>query len=149
MNVEQFRERIRFTSKIIVEGQEFKIQQLIKFRLDDGNHYMKLFFTNGYVLADDLEENMFILVKRIDTDFQQPFPKQVEYNNKKFKFTYQARAVAEEVTGEGEFKVGDAERFWDYETSTGDYLSLGLDEKTKERMDLTGKIVDNEDVSIV
>jgi hypothetical protein len=149
MNVKQFRERIRFTSKVIVEGQEFKIQQLIKFRLDDGSHYMKLFFTNGYVFADDLEENMFILVKRIDTDFQQPFPKQVKYDNKKFKFTYQARAVAEKVTGEGEFKVGDAEKFWDYETSTGDYLSLGLDEKTKERMDLTGKIVDNEDVSIV
>jgi hypothetical protein len=148
MNVKQFREKIKFNSKVIVEGQEFKIQQLIKFRLGDDNYYVKLFFTNGYVLADDLEENMFILVKRIDTNFQQPFSKQVEYDNKKFKFTYRAQAVAEEVAGEGEFKIGSTERFWDYETSAGEYLSLGIDEKTEKRMDLTGKIVDNNDVTI-
>ena len=148
MDVKKFREKVKFDSKIIIAGQEYEIEQLIKFRLDDGSFYIKLFFTNGYVLADDLDENMFILVKEIDTDFEQPFPEELVYNGKKFHFTYEAEAVAEEVEGAGKFQVGDQEKFWDYETEEGDYLSLGLDKKTGRRMDLTGKIINNDDLEV-
>jgi len=69
MNVQEFREKLKLNSKVVIDDSEFRIKQLVKFRLDDGDYYMKLFFTNGYVLADDLDENMFILVKEIDSEF--------------------------------------------------------------------------------
>ena len=149
MHVKEFREKIKLSSKVIVEGKKFKIKQLVKFRLNTGDYYTKLFFTNGYVLADDLDEDMFILVKEIDTDFTRPFPKNIAYNNRNFEFSYEAEAITEEVTGEGQFKVGDEEKFWDYETEEGDYLSLGIDIKTEKRMDLIGKIVNAEKVKVL
>jgi len=149
MNVSEFRKKINIKSKVIVEGEEYKIKQLVRFRLDDGSFYIKLFFTDGHVLADDLDENMFIFVKEIDTDFQMPFPREVVYDGKKFKFSYKAHAVVEEVMGVGQFQVNDSEKFWDYETENGDYLSLGMDDKTDKRMDLVGKIVSNNEIKII
>ena len=149
MNVAKFRKQININSKVIVEGKEYKIKQLVKFRLADGDWYMRLFFTDGNVLADDLGENIFILVKKIETDFELPFPKKLVYQNKEFKFSYDARAVAEEVFGEGVFRVGDSEKFWDYEAEDGSYLSLGIDDKTGKRMDLVGKIVKQVDVTVI
>ena len=149
MNVAEFRKRIKFDSKLIIEGEEINIKQLVKFRLSDGSIYLKLFLDRGFVLADDLDENIFILVKEIETDFKQPFPKKIVYSNKEFRFTYDAHATAEEVEGDGMFKVGDSERFWDYEAADGSYLSLGLDSKTGKRMDLTGKIISSDNVEII
>lgn len=149
MNVAKFREQININSKVTVEGREYKIKQLVKFRLLDGDWYMKLFFTDGNVLADDLDENIFILVKEIETDFELPFSEKLVYQSKEFKFSYDARAVAEEVFGEGVFKVGDSEKFWDYEAEDGSYLSLGIDDKTGKRMDLVGKIIKPVDVTVV
>ncbi len=149
MNVKEFRKKIKSNSKIVIENKEFKIQQLVKFRLDNGDYYMKLFLIGGYVLADDLERNIFILVREIKTDFKEPFPERIIYSNEEFIFTYDAHATAEEVWGVGVFRVGDSEKFWDYETKDGKYLSLGMDDKTGERMDLVGKIVNIDDVEII
>jgi hypothetical protein len=141
MQVKEFRKTIKLNSIIIIEDKEFKIQQLVKFRLNDGSYYIKLFFTNGYVLADDLDENIFILVREIDTDFKLPFEKELVFNDQNFNFTYSADAIAEEVKGDGQFKINDQEKFWDYEAEQGNYLSLGIDKKTGKRMDLVGKII--------
>ena len=149
MNVAEFRKRININSKVVVEEKEYKIKQLVKFRLADGDWYMKLFFTDGNVLADDLDENIFILVKEIETDFKLPFSKKLIYQDKEFKFSYDAQAVVEEVSGEGVFKMGDSEKFWDYEAEDGSYLSLGMDDKTSKRMDLVGKIIRVTDVAVV
>ncbi len=45
------------------------------------------------------------------------------------------------------FKKGDGERFSDYKAKDNSYLSLGIMDKTKERLDFYGKIIANDDVS--
>ena len=59
--------------------------------------------------------------------------------------------MAEEIYGEladGGFKKGDGEKFWDYKSEDNGYLSLGINDKTGDRMDFYGKIIDNKLVEI-
>lgn len=126
------------------EGRDFTVKEVVKFRLEDGSFYIKCFLDGGYVFADDLAENMFLLVKEVKTVFQQPFPEILELEGKQFKFLYSAHAVAEEIQGVEIFKKGESERFWDYKTEAGNYLSLGINDKTGERSDFSGKIVPND-----
>ena len=126
----------------------FSVKEVAKFRFDDGTYYIKCWLSDDYVFADDLNENMFILVKEIKTSFIQPFHEKVEYNNKEFNFLYTAHAVAEEVQGEEIFKKEDSESFWDYKSTGSSYLSLGVSDRTGERQDFYGKIIDNSLVEI-
>jgi hypothetical protein len=146
MNVIEFREKIRPDIKLSVEGRDFIVKEVIKFRLDDGSFYIKCFLNDGYVFADDLNENMFLLVKEVKTPFQQPFPQELDFDGKKFKFLYTAHAIAEEIQGEEIFKKGGSEKFWDYVAEDNSYLSLGIGDKTNERLDFYGKIVENNSV---
>ena len=148
MKVSDFREKIKPYSKLSIEGRDFLIKEVVKFRFDDGTFYMKLFLSDDYVLADDLNENMFLLVKEVKTDIIQPFPKELIFDVKKFKFLYNAHAVAEEIQGEEIFKKGDGERFWDYKSEDGSYLSLGVKDKTNKRLDFYGQILDNKTVQV-
>jgi len=96
---------------------------------------------DGYVFADDLNENSFILVKETKTDFHLPFPEKLNFDGKEFEFLYCAHAIAKEIKGEEIFKLGDSEKFWDYKASDGSYLSLGINDKTGERFDDYGRII--------
>jgi len=87
-------------------------------------------------------------VKKIKTLFVQPFSEELEFDAKKFKFLYTAHAIAEEVEGEEIFKKGDGETFWDYKSEDNSYLSLGIEDKTGERMDFYGKIISPEFVQL-
>lgn len=146
MNVTEFRSKIQPNQTLLIGDKELTVKEVIKFRFSDGDFYIKCFLNDGYVLADDLDENMFILVKGVDTPFKEPFPKQLEYDSKQFKFEYQAEAVAEEVSGEEVIPKGYKEKFWDYQSETGEYLSLGVDESGK-RMDFYGKIITGLEIS--
>jgi hypothetical protein len=148
MQVNEFREKVKPNVKITVEGKDFVIKEVVKFRFDDGTFYIKCWLSDDYVLADDLNENMFILVKETKTDFKPPFHEKVEYENKEFKFLYKAHAVAEEISGEEVFKKGDSESFWDFKADDNSYLSLGVNDQTNERQDFYGKIVDNNLVNV-
>lgn len=148
MNVLEFRSKIKPNSKLIVERQSFIVRQVIRFRFDDSSEYFKLFLNDSYIFADDSNENIYILVKEVKTPFQQPFPKELDYNGKHFKFSYEAHAVAEEIWGEEIFKKGDSERFWDYKSEDGSYLSLGINDNTKEKLDFYGKIISSEKVKL-
>lgn len=143
MKVKEFRDKIKVGMKLSVEGRDFLIKQVVKFRFDDGTFYIKCWLSNDYVLADDLNEDTFLLVKGIKTPFLQPFEKEIEFNGKKFIFLYTAHAIAQEIQGEEIFKKGDGETFWDYKAEDGSYLSLGIEDKTEKRMDFYGKIVPN------
>ena len=138
--------------KVIHHGEKLvhplNIGRRIKFRFDDGSFYIKLFLNDGYVFADDLNENMFLLVKEIKTTFKLPFPNELTFQNKQFKFLYNAHAVAEEIQGEEIFKKGDSERFWDYKAKDNSYLSLGINDKTGGRLDFYGRIIDNKNVGL-
>ncbi len=147
MDVIEFRLKIKPNIKLVIESKEYIVKEVVKFRFDDGSFYIKCFLSDNYVFADDLDENMFLLVKEIKTSFQEPFPQELNFRDKKFKFLYTAHAVAEEIQGEEIFKKGDGERFWDYKTEDNSYLSLGIMDKSKERLDFYGKIVANDDVS--
>lgn len=144
----KFREKIKLNVKLVIDGQKFIVRQVVRFPFDDGTFYIKLFLNNGYVFADDLNENIFILVKEVKTIFQLPFPEELDYDRKHFKFSYQAYAVAEEIWGEEIFKKGDSERFWDYKGPNNSYLSLGINDNTKQKLDFYGKIVPNDKVEI-
>ena len=87
MNVLEFRASIKANSKILINDKENLVREVIKFRLDDGSFYIKCFLDGDYVFADDLNENIFILVTEIKTLFQEPFPNKLNFDGKKFKFT--------------------------------------------------------------
>ena len=148
MTVEEFRKKIKPFSKLSIEGKDFLVKEVVKFRFDDGSHYVKCWLNDNYVFADDLNENMFILVQEVKTSFVEPFQEKVEYDNKKFEFLYLAHAIAEEIQGEEVFVLGEGERFWDYKSEDNSYLSLGVKDKSGKRMDLYGRIVDNNSVEI-
>ncbi len=148
MKVTEFRSRIKPKTKLSADGRDFIVKEVVKFRFDDGNFYVKCFLNDGYVFADDLNENIFLLVKETKTSFNQPFPQELNFQGKQFRFFYSAHAVAEEVQGEEIFKKGDGERFWDYKAEDNSYLSLGVIDKTNERSDFCGKIVDNDTVKL-
>jgi len=149
MDVPEFRSQIKPRVKLSIENLVLTVKEVIKFRLDDGTFYVKCFLSEDFVLADDLNENIFILVKRLKTEFKPPFPKEVNYQDKNFQFIYTAHALAESIQGEEIFKQGESERFWDYKAEDDSYLSLGIIDKTGERMDLSGKIVPNKDINFI
>lgn len=148
MNVSEFRKEVKADRKLYVEEKEFIVEQVIKFRFDDGDFYIKCFLSDGYVFADDSEENVFLLVKEVKTEIKEPFPKKINYDGKKFNFLYNAHAIAEETEGKEYFKKGESESFWDYEAEDGSYLSLGKLDKTNKRLDFYGKIIKPDEVKI-
>lgn len=99
MTVQEFRKKVKAGKKLSIEGKDFVIKQVVKFRFDDGTFYIKCWLSDGYVFADDLNENTFLLVKELKTLFVQPFGDKLEFNAKEFKFLYSAHAVAEEIQG--------------------------------------------------
>src|SRR3989337_4443579 len=132
MEVTEFRSKIKPDIKLSANGKDFIVKEVVKFQFDDGSFYIKCFLSDDFVFADDLNENLFLLVKETKTPFQQPFPQELDFDGKKFKFLYTANAIAEEIQGEEIFKTGDSEKFWDYKADDGSYLSLGINDKTKE-----------------
>ncbi|MDD2646896.1 MAG: hypothetical protein PHV78_01130 [Patescibacteria group bacterium] len=146
MDVVEFRSKIRPNIKLFADGKEFFVKEVIKFRFDDGSYYVKCFLSDDFVFADDLNENTFLLVKEIKTTIKQPFPLEFDFDGKKFKFLFNAHAVAEEIQGEEIFKKGDSEKFWDFKAEDNGYLSLGVNDNTGERLDFYGKIVQNNTV---
>jgi hypothetical protein len=148
ISVLEFRKKISLNSMLKIKGRKFKIKQIIKFRLNSGDFYIKVFLENGYVLADDLESNSFIFVKEIGKNNLVPNKTKIFYKNENFEFLYKASAIAEEVFGEGEFKLGEGEVFWDYKTEENKYLSLGIVNKTNERMDLIGEIIYGKNIEL-
>jgi hypothetical protein len=144
MEVTEFRSKIKPNVRLSADGKSFVVKEIVKFRFDDGSFYIKCFLSDDYVFADDLNENIFLLVKEIKTPFQQPFPQKLDFDGKKFQFLYTAHAIAEEIRGEEIFKRGDSERFWDYKAEDSSYLSLGINDKTGEKLDFYGKIVGND-----
>ncbi|OGM89837.1 hypothetical protein A3J77_00560 [Candidatus Wolfebacteria bacterium RBG_13_41_7] len=148
MQVAEFRAKIKTNAKIMVDNQEYDVKEVVKFRFDDGSFYMKCFLSNDCVFADDLNENMFLLVKEVKTDIKEPFPERLDFQGRNFKFLYAAHAIAEEIQGEEIFKLGDSERFWDYKADDNSYLSLGINDQTGERLDFFGRIIDNKDIKL-
>ena len=146
MKVSEFRKKIKADITINIEGKDYQIKEVVKFRFDDDSFYIKCFLSNEFVLADDSDQEIFILVKEVKTSFQQPFPKKLEYKDKQFKFLYSAHAIAEKTWGKEIFKKGNSERFWDYESEDRYYLSLGNVDQTNQRLDFYGKIIPSEDI---
>ena len=136
MTVQEFRKKVKPYAKLSIAGKDFLIKEVVKFRfdpvrnspptgpsgapsagmvsngVDDGSFYIKCFLSDNHVFADDLNENMFLLVKEVKTLFVQPFNEELDFDTKKFKFLYSAHAVAEKIYGEEIFKKGEGEKFW-------------------------------------
>lgn len=148
MTISEFRSNLKPGIKLTVGGNEFVVREVVKFRFDDGSFYIKCFLDDGYVLADDSNENIFLLVREVKTPFQLPFPENIRYEGNVFKYSYAAHAKAEEIWGEEIFKKGQSESFWDYKGKNDAYLSLGTIDETGERLDFFGKIFKPEDVHI-
>ena len=149
MEIKEFRIKVKPGDKLLIEEKEYSVKEVIRYRFDDGSYYYKCHLDNDYTFADDLDENIFILVKQIKVPFQQPFPANLSFDDRKFKFLYTAHAIAEEVQGEEIFKKGYSERFWDYKSDDESYLSLGISDSSKERLDFYGKIISIGDVRII
>ncbi|MFA5986410.1 MAG: DUF4178 domain-containing protein [Parcubacteria group bacterium] len=143
MYVQEFRKKIAAGATIIVDDKELEVREVVLFRFDDKSFYIKCFLSDGYVLADDAKTNSFVLVREVYSGIAEPFPEELVYDGKDFTFLFDAHAVAERTSGEEIFKEGDSETFWDYESSDGSYLSLGIHDRTGKRQDFYGKTVDD------
>ena len=99
------------------------------------------------MIAEDEEMGVYILVKTVDMSLTEPFPKLIKHDGKTFKFLYFAHAIAEEVWGNDSVR-GTGEKFWDYMSDDGSYLSLGISDESNEKVDFYGKTVDKKNVSI-
>jgi|SRR3989344_7555013 len=141
MTVEEFRATVKPFTKLSVDGNDFLIEEVTKFRFDDGSFYVKCILNDGYIFADDEVNNMFLLVKEVKILFVQPFPEQLEFDEKRFKFLFSAHAIAEEVAGKEIWKKGYGEKFWDFKSENGSYLSLGVDDDKKKRLDFYERII--------
>lgn len=141
MEIKEFRKNVRPGKTLIVEGVSLEILQVIKYRLDDNSYYYKCYLSDKKAIAEDSEMNMYIFVDPVITRFSEPMPEILIYDNKKFHFLYETKATAEDVWGKGEFKIGDRERFWDYQAQDESYLSLGVNEMTGEKADFYGRTV--------
>ncbi len=148
MEVTEFRSKIKPNIRLLADAKVFGVREVVKFRFDDGSYYIKCFLSDNFVFADDLNEGVFLLVKEIKTPFQQPFPSELNWDGKLFKFLYTAHSVAEETQGEKIFKKGDGERFWDYKAEDRRYLSLGINDNKNQRLDFYGRIVENDTVKL-
>lgn len=146
MDVPIFRSKIKPGINLIIDDKLYLVKEVVKFRFDDGNFYIKCFLAGGYVFADDLSENSFVLAKEAETDFKIPFPQKLIFDGKEFEFLYSAHAVAEEIDGQEIFKKGDAEKFWDYKSNDGSYLSLGINDGAGDREDYYGEIITGDNI---
>jgi hypothetical protein len=88
MNVKDFRKKIKPDSIIVIDGKEYKIETLIKFRFDDGSYYIKCYFSNGMVFAEDETENNYVFVEPVETEFGEPFPEKLNFQKKDYNFIY-------------------------------------------------------------
>lgn len=141
MDVKKFRELIWHAKKVVIGANSHQLKQIVRFEFDDGSFYIKCFLKDGYVFADDESTDSFLLVKEVKTPFVEPFPENIEFEGKKFDFLFNAHAVARKIKGEEVFKIGDGEKFWDYKSAKGNYLSLGINDATGQRLDFYGSIV--------
>lgn len=148
MEITHFRSVVKPGTKLLIEQKELIVREVIKFVFDDQSFYYKCFLSDDLVFADDEEANVYLLVKEVKTHIKTPFPKQLKYDEKEFKFLYTAHAVAQEVWGEAIIQKGMAESFWDYLGDDGSYLSLGIKDLTNEKLDFYGKVVNLKDVGI-
>ena len=139
MEIKEFRQRVKPGKKLLIDSKELDVLEVVKYAFDDGGYYIKCYLSDGYVIAEDSEMDVYILVRQIHPDFQEPFKKIIEYDEKRFKFLYFAHTTAEEVWGKGRAKKGSGEKFWDYMAEDGSYLSLGISDASNERLDFYGR----------
>jgi len=99
MTIEEFRSKIRPKTQLLINDQSFIVKEVIKFRFDDNNFYIKCFLNDHYVFADDSSQNTFLLVKEVKTSFKESFPKTLTHDDKEFDYLYTAHAFAEDVQG--------------------------------------------------
>jgi len=148
MTIENFRQKVAPNSEITVKNKKFTVREIIKFRLNDGSFYIKCFLNDDFIIAEDSDRNVFIFGREVVTSFRDTPPKTVSYEGKNYKFLFEAHGVAEEIWGEEIYKKGYSETFWDFEAKDGSYLSLGIADESKERLDLLGKVTALEEVEI-
>lgn len=149
MQIENFKEEVNLENRVLIDEREFEIMEIVRFELSDGSVCVKLFLDDGYVFIEDEQQDIFILMEHTKTEIEEPFPEIVDFDSKKYTFQYSSSAVAIEIEGDEIFPEGAKEKFWNYESRDGSYLSLGVIEETGKRMDLCGAIVEKDDVELV
>lgn len=107
---------------------------------ENGNNEIRMFIADG-----DLS-----IANIIKHDFQEPLPKNLEFQGKQYRMVQDEFCVVKECEGQPFYKVGDCEIWWDYQSvDDGMGLSLGRDWQTWEREDLATREVALKDVSIL
>lgn len=139
MEIKEFRKDIKPGKILLIDSKKLKVLEVVKYAFDEGGYYIKCYLSDGYVIAEDSEMNIYILVKQVHPDFKEPFPRKIRYDGKDFKFLYFAHTIAEQVWGKGRAEKGSGERFWDYMAEDRSYLSLGISDGTNTRLDFYGR----------
>lgn len=143
-------------TKILIKDTNYTvIQHIVWHQAIAGYAYDK------YVLADETgyqEYRLFITdrdeamgVGKIFThDFQEPLMENLEWNNKKYKKINGDFCTIIDLEGNGPYKVGESEFWWDYDCETDNTsLSLGRSWETWNREDLEVTYLELSDLRIV
>ncbi|MBL7170330.1 MAG: hypothetical protein ISS48_04890 [Candidatus Aenigmarchaeota archaeon] len=151
----KFVETLKPRMIIQIEDKKFKIIERIWWKmLKADDHYYKFVLedeggSQNYRLAFDDSVNKFIFVEIFENNILEPFPKEVVWQGKKFKFTYNEECIVENVLGKQIYKIGDKEVFSDYESDDGSYMSLGRNLGNNEREDLIGRWVEIDEIKVI
>jgi hypothetical protein len=140
---------------ISIKGKSYRIlQHIVWWQAKCGENYDK------YVLEDeagDHDYRLFISGSCIGIShifhypFQEPMLKQIEFQEKKYNLTQDEFCIVKKSQGQEFYKVGDAEIWWDYASTTegGRGLSLGRNWLTWEREDLQTEAIQEKDIQFL
>lgn len=149
MNVQEFRDNVNLDSIVKIKNEEFGVEEIIELKTDEGYIYQEVFLDDGSVLIDNLEEELFIVAHQVNLDIEEPFPKNIEFDSKKFEFNSSIYVIVNNVISGDLFSKGDGESVWNYQSEDDKRIIIIIDSDTEERIDLYGDIVLSDEISLI
>lgn len=155
MTIETLLSALKPGQKITVAKKPFTVlQHIVWWQAKCNENYDK------YVLQDetgDHDYRLFISGDAIGMShvfhypFQEPLPKILEFRDKKYRLIQDEFCVVKKAEGQGFYKMGEAEFWWDYSPigGRGKGLSLGRSWETWEREDLETEEVSPDEIKLV
>lgn len=145
MTIKSLRLQLQPRTAIIINNESFTILQHIvwwqakanktydKYVLENasGNKTTRLFISGDFIGLATL----------IQYEFQEPLPKRLTFQGKKYTLKEDEFCLVKSTEGEQVYRVGDGEIWWDYTCTANDGtgLSLGRNWENWKREDLTTK----------
>ncbi|MBU1110404.1 DUF4178 domain-containing protein [Patescibacteria group bacterium] len=156
MNHKELVAKIKPGTKLKIKDVPYTVSQHIVWMQHRANYpYDKWVLVDekgydGYRLFIEANEPAMGFAKIFHHEFQEPMPDKLNFEGKAYKKVWDEFCTVERVEGNGIYKKGDGEIWWDYvsEDNKNEGLSLGRSWETWEREDLKTQCLELGDVEI-